>query len=129
MISGVMAALAGMIVASRLGSGQADIGPNIELQVITAVVVGGTALTGGEGAMWRTGVGLGILAVLQNAFDRLQVSPFWQQVIEGFIIVFAIAADSYGKRRGAQFTRLARGARAGRVADTAVETPEASAGP
>jgi ribose transport system permease protein len=107
-LTGVCAALAGIIIASRLGSGQADVGANIELDVITVVVVGGTALAGGEGAMWRTAVGIGILAVLGNSFDRLQVSPFWQLVIKGGIIVFAIAADSYGKRRAAEAHRAAR---------------------
>ena len=95
MLSGFMAAFAGVIIAARLGSGQADIGADIELDVITVVVVvGGTALTGGEGAMWRTAVGIAILAVLGNAFDRLQVDTFWQLVIKGGIIVVAIAADS-----------------------------------
>jgi ribose transport system permease protein len=107
-ITGVGAALAGIIIASRLGSGQADVGTNIELDVITVVVVGGTALAGGEGAMWRTAVGIGILAVLGNAFDRLQISPFWQLVIKGAIIVFAIAADSYGKRQAAKARRSSR---------------------
>jgi ribose/xylose/arabinose/galactoside ABC-type transport system permease subunit len=107
-ITGVGAALAGIIIASRLGSGQADVGTNIELDVITVVVVGGTALAGGEGAMWRTAVGIGILAVLGNAFDRLQISPFWQLVIKGAIIVFAIAADSYGKRQAAKARRSDR---------------------
>ena len=83
MLSGFMAALAGVIIAARLGSGQADIGANIELDVITVVVVGGTALAGGEGAMWRTAVGVGILAVLGNAFDRLQVDTFWQTSDQG----------------------------------------------
>ncbi len=100
--TGVGAALAGMILASRLGSGQADVGPNIELDVITVVVVGGTALAGGEGAMWRTAVGIGILAVLGNSFDRLQVNPFWQLVIKGCIVVFAVAVDSYGRRKRQQ---------------------------
>lgn len=107
-LTGLGAALAGMILASRLGSGQADVGPNIELQVITVVVVGGTALAGGEGAIWRTAVGISILAILGNAFDRLQVSPFWQQIIQGAIIVFAIAVDSYSKRRAGRESRLAR---------------------
>lgn len=98
-LTGMGAALAGMVLASRLGSGQADIGANIELDVITVVVVGGTALAGGEGAMWRTAVGIGILAVLGNAFDRLQVSPFWQLVIKGVIVVLAVAADAYGRRK------------------------------
>jgi ribose/xylose/arabinose/galactoside ABC-type transport system permease subunit len=108
MLSGFMAALAGVIIAARLGSGQADIGANIELDVITVVVVGGTALTGGEGAMWRTAVGIGILAVLGNAFDRLQVDTFWQLVIKGAIIVVAIAVDSYTKRRGEALQRIDR---------------------
>ena len=108
MLSGFMAALAGVIIAARLGSGQADIGANIELDVITVVVVGGTALTGGEGAIWRTAVGIGILAVLGNAFDRLQVDTFWQMVIKGGIIVIAIAADSFSKRRADASRRLER---------------------
>ena len=111
-LSGFMAALAGVIIAARLGSGQADIGANIELDVITVVVVGGTALAGGEGAMWRTAVGIGILAVLGNAFDRLQVDTFWQTVIKGGIIVFAIAVDSYSRRRS---EALERGERARQV--------------
>lgn len=98
-MSGSLAGLAGMIIASRLSEGQADIGQNIELDVITIVVVGGTALTGGEGAMWRTVVGIAILAVLGNAFDRLQVSTFYQEIIKGAVIVGAIAIDSYGKKR------------------------------
>ena len=108
MLSGFMAALAGMIIAARLGSGQADIGANIELDVITVVVVGGTALTGGEGAMWRTAAGIAILAVLGNAFDRLQVDTFWQLVVKGAIIIVAIAADSYSKRRGEAMQRSER---------------------
>jgi ribose transport system permease protein len=108
MLSGFMAALAGVIIAARLGSGQADIGADIELDVITVVVVGGTALTGGEGAMWRTAVGIAILAVLGNAFDRLQVDTFWQLVIKGGIIVAAIAADSYSKRRTEALQRSER---------------------
>lgn len=98
-MSGALAGFAGMIIASRLMEGQADIGQNIELDVITIVVVGGTALTGGEGAMWRTAVGIAILAVIGNAFDQLQVSTFYQEIIKGAIIVAAIAIDSYGKKR------------------------------
>jgi ribose transport system permease protein len=108
MLSGFMAALAGVIIASRLSSGQANIGENIELDVITVVVVGGTALSGGEGAIWRTAVGIGILAVLGNAFDRLQVDTFWQIVIKGGIIVFAISADSFAKRRAEAARRIER---------------------
>ena len=62
--------------------------------------------------MWRTAVGIGILAVLGNAFDRLQVDTFWQTVIKGGIIVFAIAVDSYSGRRS---EALERGERARQV--------------
>lgn len=99
-ITGALAALAGCVIASQLGLGQGDIGVNVELGVITIVIVGGNAVSGGEGAMWRTATGIGILAVLGNAFDHLQVSTFWQEVIEGGIIIAALAIDSYGKRRG-----------------------------
>ena len=99
-ITGALAALAGCVIASQLGEGQGDIGVNVELGVITIVIVGGNAVSGGEGAMWRTATGIGILAVLGNAFDHLQVSTFWQEVIEGCIIIAALAIDFYGKRRG-----------------------------
>jgi ribose/xylose/arabinose/galactoside ABC-type transport system permease subunit len=98
-MTGALAALAGCIIASQLGEGQGDIGVNVELGVITIVIVGGNAVSGGEGAMWRTATGIGILAVLGNAFDHLQVSTFWQEVIEGLIIIAALAIDAYGKRR------------------------------
>ena len=98
-MTGALAAVAGCIIASQLGEGQGDIGANVELGVITIVIVGGNAVSGGEGAMWRTATGIGILAVLGNAFDHLQVSTFWQQVIEGVIIIAALAIDAYGKRR------------------------------
>ncbi len=99
-ITGALAALAGCVIASQLGEGQGDIGINVELGVITIVIVGGNAVSGGEGAMWRTATGIGILAILGNAFDHLQVSTFWQEVIEGCIIIAALAINSYGKRRG-----------------------------
>lgn len=105
-LTGVGAALAGAIIASRLGSAEADIGTDVELQVITIVVVGGTALGGGEGAMWRTAVGVAILAILGNAFDHLQVNTFYQEVIEGGIIIAAIAIDSYGRKRSQREVRL-----------------------
>ena len=125
MLSGVGAALAGAIIASRLGSAEADIGSNVELQVITIVVVGGTALGGGEGAMWRTAVGVAILAVLGNAFDHLQVNTFYQEVIEGAIIIAAIAIDAYGRKRSQHEVRL-RAWRMRRATASDGEIPEVS---
>lgn len=98
-ISGACAALAGMLLASRLGVGQADMGSAIALDAIAIVVVGGTSLLGGEGAMWRTAVGLLILATLTNVFDALAVSTNYQLVTKGLIVIGAVALDAYARSR------------------------------
>ena len=68
-LTAVCAGVGGMIIASRLGVGQADMGANVPLDTIAVVVIGGTSLLGGEGAMWRTLIGLLVLAVLANIFE------------------------------------------------------------
>lgn len=98
-LSGSCAALAGMVYVGRVGSGQANIGSGIELQVIAAVLIGGISIAGGEGAMWRAGVGVCVLAVLQNFFNQANVNGFWQSIVQGLIIILAVGIDSYGKRR------------------------------
>lgn len=101
-ITGVLAALAGMISASRLGVGQADVGSSIALDVIAVVVIGGTSLLGGEGAIWRSAVGLLILATLTNVFFSLNVNQNWQLIAKGVIVVGAVALDAYLRKREAQ---------------------------
>lgn len=98
MISGVAAALAGFIFASRLGIGQPDAGAGVEFDVIIAIVLGGTAIGGGIGAMWRTFVGVAFLAVMQNGFDTLGVESFYQVLIKGLILVIAVAWDQWARR-------------------------------
>lgn len=98
-ITGVLAALAGMIIASRTGVGQADIGASITLDAIAIVVIGGTSMLGGEGAMWRTLVGLLILATINNLFDALALDTAAQSLVKGGIVVAAVALDSYTRRR------------------------------
>jgi ribose transport system permease protein len=85
--------LAGSIVASQLSSAQANLDPGIIFDVLTIVVVGGTSLSGGTGAMWRTAVGLGIIATISNGFVLLDISPYYQSIIKGTIIVAALALD------------------------------------
>lgn len=97
-LTGVLTGFAGMMIASRLSVGQPDIGGLLALDAIAAVVVGGTSLQGGEGAMWRTMVGLAVLAVLTNLFYSLSISLDWQNVIKGVIIVGAVALDAYVRR-------------------------------
>lgn len=98
-LTGVLSALAGMIDASRLGVGQADVGASVALDAIAVVVVGGTSLRGGEGAVWRSAVGLLILATLTNVFISLNVSQNWQLIAKGIIVVTAVALDSLVRRR------------------------------
>jgi ribose/xylose/arabinose/galactoside ABC-type transport system permease subunit len=101
-ITGLLAGLAGMISASRLGVGQADVGATVALDVIAVVVIGGTSLLGGEGAIWRSIVGLLILATLTNLFFSLNVNQNWQLIAKGVIIVGAVALDAYLRKREAR---------------------------
>jgi ribose transport system permease protein len=93
-VSGSCAAIAGMIIASRLAIGQADIGATMALDAIAIVVIGGTSLLGGEGAVWRTVIGMLIVAVLTNLLDSLAVDANYQLVIKGVIVIAAVALDA-----------------------------------
>jgi ribose transport system permease protein len=95
---GALSALGGMIIASRLGIGQPDIAGTMSLDAIAIVIIGGTSLFGGEGAVWRTAVGLLILAVLTNIFDALALDSNFQSLIKGAIVIAAVALDAYSRR-------------------------------
>lgn len=97
-ISGAAAALAGVIFASRIGVGAADVGQGSELAVIAAVLVGGTSLLGGEGSIWRTAIGALFFALLANGFNLLNVPSFWQDVASGLVILMMVGADAYSRR-------------------------------
>jgi ribose transport system permease protein len=92
--------LAGFISASQLNSAQANLDPRILFDVLTIVIVGGTSLGGGVGSIWRTVVGLIIIATITNGFVLLDISPFYQDVIKGLIIVGALILDSTLRRIG-----------------------------
>ncbi len=92
--------LAGFISASQLNSAQANLDPRILFDVLTIVIVGGTSLGGGIGSIWRTVVGLVIIATITNGFVLLDISPFYQDVIKGLIIVGALILDSTLRRIG-----------------------------
>jgi ribose transport system permease protein len=82
-ISGLAAALAGVLAASEVATGQADAGVGLELTAVAAIVVGGTSIWGGEGAVWRTVVGVLLLALIGNGFNLLGIDPVYQQVVFG----------------------------------------------
>jgi ribose transport system permease protein len=98
-ICGACSALAGMIIASRLSIGQADIGASMALDAIAVVVIGGTSLLGGEGAVWRSAIGLLIVAVLTNLLDSLAVDSNIQLVIKGTIVIAAVGLDAFARSR------------------------------
>ncbi|ALM53883.1 ABC transporter permease [Halomonas huangheensis] len=90
MLSGTTAAIAGLILTSRLMSGQPNAGIGFELDAIAAVVLGGAAITGGRGMILGTLVGAMLLGVLNNGLNLMGVSPYLQNVIKGCIILLAI---------------------------------------
>jgi ribose transport system permease protein len=97
-ISGFCAGLAGAIASSQLGSAQGNLDPSVLFDVITIVILGGTSLAGGFGAMWRTAAGLGMIAAISNGFDLLGVDPNYQSMAKGGILVAALVLDSYARR-------------------------------
>jgi ribose transport system permease protein len=97
-ISGFCAGLAGAVASSQLGSAEGNLNPSILFDVITIVVLGGTSLAGGFGSMWRTAVGLAIVASISNAFDLLGIDPNYQAIAKGGILVGALVLDSYARR-------------------------------
>jgi ribose transport system permease protein len=92
-IAGALAALGGLIITSRLDSAQPNAGASYELDAIAAVVIGGTSLSGGKGSIWGTVLGAVIIGVLNNGLVLLDVSPFWQQVVKGAVILLAVIID------------------------------------
>jgi ribose transport system permease protein len=98
-IGGALAAVGGVIVASRLDSAQPNAGISYELDAIAAVVIGGTSLNGGKGTVWGTVIGAIIIGVLNNGLVLLNVSPFWQQVVKGGVILLAVIIDKLGDKK------------------------------
>lgn len=92
-IAGALAAVGGIIVTSRLDSAQPNAGMGLELDSIAAVVIGGTSLSGGKGTIMGTVQGALIIGVLNNGLVLLNVSPFWQQVVKGFVILLAVVIE------------------------------------
>jgi ribose transport system permease protein len=108
-LSGLAMGVAGIITASQLNSAQANINPDIVFDVITIVVVGGTSLAGGIGSMWRTAIGLGIIATISNAFSLADINPYYQDIVKGCVIIGALAVDVYARRLGERARRRAGG--------------------
>lgn len=98
-MAGVLAAVGGLIITSRLDSAQPNAGFTYELDAIAAVVIGGTSLSGGKGKIMGTVLGAIIIGVLNNGLVLLDVSPFWQQVVKGAVILLAVIIDKSGSKQ------------------------------
>lgn len=99
-ISGVLAGLSGLMLASRVITGAPNLGQGYELDAIAAVVIGGASLMGGRGTVWGTAIGLLLIQTINNGLDLLLVPAYWQNVIKGVIIVAAVGVDVWAARRG-----------------------------
>ncbi|WYK06313.1 ABC transporter permease [Cereibacter sphaeroides f. sp. denitrificans] len=108
-VSGVASAVAGMLIAARLGSGSSNAAQGFELQVIAAVVLGGTSLMGGKASMLGTVLGTMTIAVIGNGLILMHISPFFTQIVTGTIILVAIWMNTrlfdrpwrFGRRKSA----------------------------
>ncbi|MCJ8519192.1 ribose transport system permease protein [Pseudorhizobium tarimense] len=93
-LSGLLAGLGGLILAGNLASADPNLGVGYELDVIAAVILGGTALSGGRGSI----IGALLMALLNNAFVLLGISAYWQVVTKGLVIIFAVGLDGLQRR-------------------------------
>ena len=96
--SGILSAVAAIVMASRLDSSQPSAGLGYELDAIAAVVIGGASLSGGVGGIAGTVVGVFIIGVLHNGLNLVGVSPFIQQIVIGVVIALAVSSDTLRRR-------------------------------
>jgi len=94
MISALMAGVAGMVFAARVGTSVSTAGDNAELRVITAVILGGASLAGGKGSAFGALIGIVFIALIGNVMIIASVNPYWQSIIIGAVLVLAVALDS-----------------------------------
>ncbi len=98
-ISGAAAGLAGVITVSRISMAEPQAGAGLELEAIAAVILGGTSIAGGAGAIWRSVAGVLLMALIGNGFNILNVNPFFKDLTTGVIIVIAVALAASNSRR------------------------------
>ena len=97
MIMGLLAAFAGIVLTARLGSASTTAGTGVELKVITAVIIGGASMSGGEGTVIGAFLGCVLMSLIANAMTLLDVSVYWQTFVTGFTLLVAVLIDRYGK--------------------------------
>jgi ribose transport system permease protein len=98
-LSGLMAAISGIILTSRLTSVQPLMGTSYELDAIAAAVIGGTSMSGGKGTLVGTVIGAIILAIISNGLDLLSINQFYRMIITGLIIVIAVGVEHFSSSK------------------------------
>jgi ribose transport system permease protein len=99
LLSGLIAALAGIVLAGRMNSSNALMAGEENLRSIAAVVIGGTNLFGGEGGVIGSLIGAFIMGELSNGLNLLNVSAFWQRIVQGLVIILVVMFDQWRRRR------------------------------
>lgn len=99
-LMGVLAALTGLLLTGRMGTASVSAGLGVELQVISACVIGGASLSGGEGSVLGSLLGVVLMALILNGLNMLGINPYWQTIVIGGVLVLTAAADALNRRRG-----------------------------
>lgn len=98
-LASVSASLGGILMAGRLNSAQPSAGSGYELTVVAAVIIGGTSMFGGSGSIFGTLLGALLMTVIENALLLMKISAYWQSLIVGIIIIFAVGLDQYRRKK------------------------------
>lgn len=98
MLSGALAAVAGILLSARLGNGSLTAGLNMEFKAITGAIIGGCALSGGKGTVLGSFLGAMLMASIDSAINIMPVDTYWQEFVTGFVLIIAIIVDSIGKK-------------------------------
>jgi ribose/xylose/arabinose/galactoside ABC-type transport system permease subunit len=104
-ISGALAALGGVVIAARLSNGSPNAGMSLELDAISAVVLGGTSLFGGSATVIGTVIGALFINFIRNGLNLLDVDPYWVQVVTGIVLISAVLLNTIVNRRVEQWAR------------------------
>jgi len=97
-LAALMAAVGGLLLTARFGSASVSAGVGVELQVVSAVVIGGASLAGGEGTVLGSLLGIALMALIANGLNLLGINVYWQTIIIGAVLIIAVAADSFSRR-------------------------------
>jgi ribose transport system permease protein len=95
---GVMAAISGLLLAGRMGSASVSAGQGAELRVVSAVVIGGASLSGGEGSILGALFGVFLMNLISNGLNLLGINVYWQNIVIGGVLIIAVAADALSRR-------------------------------